>query len=470
MEPPINAEAEAAVLGAILANNRAMDLCIGLEAHHFAYTANQEIFRACQRRISLGRKVDAVTLKGVFENSQLFVGQEHGASGYLAHLLASLVGIDTAGDYARAVIDCYQRRRLIKIAQEINDRAYYATNPQDEMDASAIGAWAQSELDDVAADASTRQGVGLAAAVERAVSQSEAAQRGERTAIGLMTGIASLDEMWGGLHAGSLDILGARSKTGKTSFALQIARHVASEGAFVGIISLEMPARDVGLFNLASLSGVGADNIRRGRYNTDQAGRILQAQRELAILPIEICDQPRLTLADGVSFLRGLKRKRNLRLAIVDHRNLFGRDAGVERTPRLDWYGEVTQRLKNTAKMLNIAVLLLVQINRGVESRDDPRPRVADLEYGGEQDADNVVLLYRPELHFAAVPPKRFNETEEHYANALARQYEERQKLRGTGEVILAKRRFGPEGICHLNFVGHTMTWVDPAADQPELI
>lgn len=468
---PANVEAEQALLGAILCNNKALDYCVGLEPHHFSINVHGEIFRACRRRIEMGRVVDAIVLKTAFEHTGLLT--DHGGVAYLVHLIGCNLGILTVGDYSRVVKDCWLRCKVIDLAAQASARAY-GEDPDD--DGSTTAAWLEDQMDLAQSDAGTSERTSLRQAVDQAVSQSERAMRGDASALGLSTGIDALDRMWGGLYAGSLDIVGARPKTGKSALALQIARFTAErcrdeQDGCVGILSLEMSAADLGLVSLASMTGISADDIRGGRYGTEAASLILKARNHLASLPIEIIDRPRITLPDAMSELRALKRKKGLRLAIIDHRNLFGRDEEAKRLSKLDWYAEITQRLKAGAKQLNIPILCLVQINRGVEIRDDPRPRMSDLEYAGEQDADNVLLLYRPELHFSAPPPQKLNQSEESHANILARFHEQRRKLKGVGEIIFAKRRFGAEGICTLSFHGPTTTWgelSDDAGPEPD--
>jgi replicative DNA helicase len=411
-------------------------------------------------------------LKGALEHTGVL--DDAGGVPYLLRLASAMVGLLGVAEYARAIIDAAVRRQLIDVAETLRERAYRtAFDDGSVADAASVLTWGSAELDRVAATASDVAGTTLASAVQSAISQSEAAQRGSAGAVGLSTGLPSLDQLWGGLYPGSLDIIGARPKTGKTALALQIARSVAgeivnrSEKGCVAILSLEMPAADLGLVNLAAMTDISADAIRRGSYGTQQAEMMIQAQRALSVLPIEINDSPRMSLADGTGWLRAVKRTKGARLAIVDHRNLFGRDERTSGMGKLDFYQEISQSLKATAKALSMPILLLVQIGRGVEGRDDPRPRMSDLEYAGEQDADNIVLLYRPELHAGGAPDKRPTESAEAHANRVSAYWQHRREITGRAQAIFAKRRFGPEGICELRFDGPTLTFSGlPIADD----
>ena len=151
-------------------------------------------------------------------------------------------------------------------------------------------------------------------------------------------------------------------------------------------------------------------------------------------------------------------RRRGAKVFIIDHRNKIKKDEKLDRLSKLDWYGHITDRLKDTAKQLGVSIILLVQLRRDVEQREDRRPRVSDLEYAGEQDADNVLLLHRPELD-GERPPQQGRVSGEAYANQLSVWYQERAKLKGVCDAIFAKRRFGVPGIIRLRFDGPSLSF-----------
>lgn len=461
-EPPANLQAEHALLGALLANNKTLDFCGGLLPEHFADPLHALIFQMCQRRIEAGRTVDAITLRGALENTGAL--DDVGGTAYLTGLLTAMVTITGAGDYARVIRDAYVRRKLMDAGEQLIERAYAV--PTTDEDATAIAAWGMDAIERATAAGGGMQAATMESAVADALRQSEAAQQGKAGATGLMTGIPTLDDMWNGLYPGSLDILSARPRGGKTSLAMQIARHVAGQGQPVGVFSLEMPARDLGLVNLASMTGISADDIRRGRYDSKQAHALILAERDLARLPIHIIDQADITLSSAIGEMRTWKRKRGVRLVIADHRNLFGRDEEFRRGSTLDWYAHVTRRLKQAAKMLDLPILCLIQIGRASEGRDDPRPRISDIEYGGEQDADTIALLHRPALTMAEFPTKRPTQSAEDYSNKQSIWYAQRAELQDVAEVIFAKRRFGPTGVVRLKFTGKTTTFSDWPMDE----
>lgn len=444
-EPPANLRAEASLLGSILCDNRALDQCIGLSADAFFDPLNGAIFDACKRRIEMGREVDPVIL------SNAMIADP----GYLVGLASQMVSTRYVSEYANAIRDCALRRREIDIAKALTEGAYTA-------EGSASLTAAMRALEEAGAAHGLGGATSMADAVEAALTQSDAAYRGDARARGLNTGITSLDQALGGLHDGSLNIIGARSGEGKSSMALQIARHVATEGSGmtpVAIFSMEMSSEDIGLVNLASTTGISADNIRLGRYDLHMANDLLEARVKLFHLPIHIVDTPALPLGEAITILRSLKRRHGIRLAIFDHRDLFGRDPGHERDVEVPWYRHVTATLKAAAKTVGIPFILLVQLNRDIERREDKRPRKSDLYGAGEQDADNIILLYRPELHMGD-GPRRGPESEAIYADRLSRWEQERENCRGRCDAFLVKRRFGPPGMVSLRFDGPSLTFL----------
>ena len=456
--PPSNPQAEQALLGAILCNNRAYDLCAGLTAEHFADPVHAAIFDAARRRIEAGRKVDAVTLKGVFENTGVL--DDAGGVGYLVQLITAMVAIDNAGDYARAIIDCALKRDMIIIGESLVNRAFGDWRANS---AAEIGADALSALDEAMGRAGTWGTISMADAVDAALRQSESAHRGDRNALGLTTGIAPVDAQLGGLYPGELTIIGARSGEGKTAFALQALRHIAGQfrdesRGCAALWSMEVPAASIATVNLAALTGIPADIIRSGGYGRQQADELASAGKALHFLPLPILDG-HTTLTQAIADMRKLRRTKGLRIAVLDHRDLFGREEERERMQDLAWMAHVTRTLKRAAKAIGIPIVLLVQLSRDIERREDKRPRKSDLMYAGEADADNIVLLYRKELHMGGTPEKQRGESEEQYGHRKWRHYQDCEAAKGKATAYFVKRRFGPPGAVELAFDGTRMTF-----------
>jgi replicative DNA helicase len=382
-EPPSNANAEWGVLGSLLVNNKTLDKCIGLEPEHFYWPEHGMLFDCIRKRIEAGRPTDAVSIK---DNATLILEGKGGIE-YLIQIVSCLVSPIMAGEYAHLIRDCALRRSTIEIAQAAIDAAY-GDDPGLAISTTAIAA-----LEQATARYSLNKPLTMGSAVAQAVARAEAAKRGDNQALPLMSGIRPLDGMWRGIHAGTLDIIGGRAGSGKTALARQIARHVSLTYGPVAFFSLEMPGEHIGLADLSSVSDISADTIRLGQFNNKEAEAMLLAQRHLDRLPIHIMDTPAISIEQAISRLRGMKNLLGIRLAIVDHRDLFGRDANDR--DDLGWYRSITQLLKVSAKSLNIPIILLVQLSRDIERRQDKTPKMSDLMYSGEADADTIILLHR---------------------------------------------------------------------------
>jgi replicative DNA helicase len=458
-QPPSNPEAEAALLGGLLANNRAHDHCGLLQPEHFADPVNSRVFEACRTLIQAGKKADAVTLRQVFEHSGVL--DEVGGAAYLAQLLASMVGIDTVGPYAEVIRDCWVRRQVILVGEETVNSAFGGSD----LDGEAVITEAVSRLMDLSPAHEGAQD--WAGAVKAAVDASDAAYRDGATQ-GLMSGITPLDDMWRGMWAGALDIIGARSGHGKTAAGCQIAEHNARQflkagsGETVLIFSLEMTRQDLATRMLASATGIPSDDIRAGKLGDARANAMRLAQADLRALPLKVEDRTGMSLAELAIAARVAKRRRKCRLIVIDHLHKIRPDKAQMRLPRTEQVQAITWGLKELAKSLEIPILLLAQLSRQTERREGPdsaRPKVSDLRYAGEDDADNILLLWRPELYLpanAALPsarltPEKYEETR---ASLEAAHAKKQADLAGRAEVIFAKRRYGEQGAVMLHFDG----------------
>lgn len=458
--PPSNLQAEQALLGAILANNKAMDRCNGLEPHHFADPINGRIFQECRKRWQAGQLVDGVTLKGAFEHSGVL--SEVGGMAYLAQLLASMVGIINAGEYAAAVRDCWVRRQVIEIGEQAVNGAF-GSDP--DVDGEGVISEVVGALMELAEDAFVDGETAWSVAVDEATDDADRAHT-TGTSEGLMTGLGSLDDLWGGLWPGALDMIAGRTGHGKTALAMQIVENIArqflaggSTEKTVHIVSLEMTRKDLAIRMLASHTGIPSDDIRQGKLNDTRTLALMHARADLRALPLSIDDRPGMTLTELAIGARIAVRRKGARLVIIDNRDLIKPDKAMSRLSKTEQAQAMTFTLKALAKSLNIPILLLVQTSRQGERREGPdaqRPRIGDLAHGSEQDADNIVMIWRPELYFPAQPPAApasYN-SEEKQAAYRAAWFKKYDEAKGIAELILAKRRYGSVGSVKLNFDG----------------
>jgi replicative DNA helicase len=462
--PPVNVEAEQALLAAILANNKAYEKVADfLHAEHFADPAHGRIFAACGKLIDRGQIANAVTLKNVFESDGDL--EDVGGHQYLADLQAAHVTIINVEHYARAIHDLHLRRELIDLGEGIVNDAYEVdldSSAQDQIEAAEQQLFTLSETGQSEGDFKSFHN-----ALVTAIEQAEAAHRREGQLAGVATGLIDLDEMLGGLHKSDLVVLAGRPGMGKTAFATNIGFNAAKRynesqgesGAVVGFFALEMSAEQLATRILSEQSDVASEKIRRGKLSAEEFEGVVQASNELSTLPFFIDDTPAISVGQVRTRARRLKRRQDLGLLIVDYIQLMRPTAGRNPESRVQEISEITRGLKIIAKELNIPVLALSQLSRAVEQREDKRPQLADLRESGtiEQDADVVMFVFREQYYLEkGEPTQRADESDDKFHERHQRWQDRMERVYGTAEAIIAKQRHGPTGKVRLSFEGAT--------------
>jgi replicative DNA helicase len=264
---------------------------------------------------------------------------------------------------------------------------------------------------------------------------------------GLETGLIDFDDLTGGLHDSELMILAARPSMGKTALALNIAEHVAIDGAQkpVLIVSLEMSALELGDRLLCSRARVNSHRLRNGQLSAEDSRRLVQTAADVSRAGLFIDDSPSRNMTEIAATARRLKRQEELALVVIDYLQLIEPDN--PRDPRQEQVARISRRLKGLARELCIPVLCLAQLNRQVEATRDNRPQLSHLRESGaiEQDADVVVFVHREE----------FYQTSE----------EDRARVKGQADLMIRKQRNGPTGDIKLTWL-HEFTrfenWQQP--------
>ena len=436
--PPANVAAEAALLGALLHQNRGREKCLALRPEHFADPEYGQIYARITERIDEGRLVTAVSLKSEFSDA------------VLAGLLSSMVSIIAIPEYADTIRDCADRRELIEIGEGLVTQAFNGGAPGD------LAAGAVNRIDAIAAGSLDSRSMTLNAALDDAIhAMEEARLRGGPA--GLSTGFRSIDERIGGLEAATLTVIAGRPGMGKSALGWLIALHAARSGVGVLAISLEMSARELGRRALAAASGVPLAAMKYGRVTAEQASRIVVARREMNDLSLSIEDSSGLTAVAISARARAAKRKA-LGLVLVDHLHIVAPDAADARQGATWAVGRISGAMKRIAKDCGVPVLLLAQLNRGVEGREDKRPGLADLRQAGdiEQDADAVGFVYRPEYYLGQKPERRSGEAAPLYDARCGAWQDMKDQSAGKAELIWGKIRDGETGTDHLRFDGPT--------------
>ena len=473
--PPANIQAEQALLGALLANNKAYERVSDfLAPEHFADPIHGRIYQSIARRCEAGQIADPVMLRAEFEHNGVL--DEVGGSAYLAQLLNAMVGIINAGDYGRAIYDSWVRRQLIDIGEEVVNRAF---GQEPELDGVAQIEAAEQRLFDLAgAGGAEGKMITFERALTQAIDMAAAAHSNQGAVSGLDTGLRDLNKKMGGLHPSDLVILAGRPGMGKTALATKIAfgaakallanARVDNPNAMakqvVAIFSLEMSAEQLATRLLAEEVRVSGDRIRRGEISARDFDQFVKVSREIRELPLMIDDTAAITLSALRTRCRRLKRTHGLGLVVVDYLQLMRPAAGSKPEIRVLEISQSTQGLKAIAKELAVPVLALSQLSRAVESREDKRPQLADLRESGtiEQDADVVMFVYRDEYYMQQREPKIIAfENEQKFHDAHEKWQADMSAVYNKAELILAKQRHGPTGKIDLFFEGEFTRFAD---------
>jgi len=477
--PPHNFEAEMALLGAILVNNRAFERVQEfLLPEHFADPAHGRVYEACAHLIERGQIADPVTLKNYFKNDEDL--KEIGGQGYIAELANSVITIQNALDLGREVYDCFLRRELIDIGDQVVNGAY-----EYDIDTPAPRQIERAEemLFQLAEQGSTETGFrDFKSAVTGAIDMAAAAYKRDGELVGVPTGFTDIDKMLGGLHESDLIIIAGRPSMGKTAFATNIAYNAAAskktvegpdgteieEAESVAFFSLEMSAEQLATRILSEQAHVRSDSIRRGDVREEEYNRVFAVAQALHSLKLFIDDTPALTISQIRTRSRRLKRQHGLSLIIVDYLQLINPPANSRSDNRVQEVSQITRGLKALAKELSVPVIALSQLSRAVEQREDKRPQLSDLRESGsiEQDADVVSFIYREEYYRERErPTPRDNEKQETYLEREQRFNDLLEAARNKAEVIIAKQRHGPIGTVTLQFNGDFTQFSNLQAD-----
>ncbi len=465
---PHNVEAEAALLGALMIDNRlAEDIQIRLRPEHFFEPLHARIYDQILRLLDKNMIASPVTLRPLFEADEQM--KELGGPAYLAQLTgsgsATVIG---ARDFADQIYDLALLRALVGVGREMVEQAL---DTSDDVDPKGQIEQAEAALYRVAEEGGGEGSVkSFAAATRMAVQMAEKALNSGGGLSGLTTGLETVNAKTGGLHGSDLVILAGRPGMGKTALATNIAFNTARRwlqdeedgidpakraGAGVAFFSLEMSADQLATRVLAENSGISSEALRMGKISQHDFRNLARAAAELETLPLYIDDTPGLTIAALRTRARRMKRQKGIGLVIVDYLQLLQGTGRGGNDNRVQEISEISRGLKTLAKELSVPVLALSQLSRAVEQREDKRPQLSDLRESGsiEQDADMVWFVYREEYYVAAREPKRPMEGDDSKVWEAHEEWQrDMQRVYQMAEMIVAKQRHGATGKVKLKF------------------
>jgi replicative DNA helicase len=457
--PPHDLDAEAAVLSAVLLEREALDKVLeGLKPEYFYAEAHRRVYEAALELSTKGVPVDIVSVAGALRDHERLA--QVGGSAYLAQLVDTVPSVAHVETYARRVREKWRIRQLISTCQRVAAEGY-----GDIGEVQAFVDGAEQSIYEIARTPESTSVQRIEPIIRAVFEQiTELARRGERIT-GVPTGFERLDGKTAGLHDGELTIVAARPGMGKTSFVLNVAVNIASPKAIahagpesglddlgageareepglgVAVFSLEMPREQLASRMVCAEGRVEVGKMRQGFLQDKDWNNLTQAASFLYRLPIWIDDTPSLNVLELRAKVRRLQAEfnragvdggaaRRIGLVVVDYLQLM---SGSEYTSsREQEISEISRGLKRLAKELRVPVIALSQLNRAVETRGskDKRPQLSDLRESGaiEQDADNIIFIYRDDY------------------------YEAESEQRGIAELIVAKQRNGPTGKVKVRF------------------
>lgn len=442
---PSSIEAEQAVLGAILVEpeciNRILEL---VRPDYFFNEQNREIFAAVHSLYRTGTPIDLVTVLNELVGVGLFA-EDYGKQ-YLFSLAQAVPSLSNIEAYARILREKYELRALILAARSIISDACDDANS-----VTSVLDRAEQRIYEIANTRST-QGLVPLQEVMMTAYENLVLKSGEDTReqfVGTPTGISELDRTISGLNKTDLIILAARPGMGKTSFALNIARNVATSAKRkVAFFSLEMTREQLALRLLSSESGISGHKLRDGVVSDDEWFSIAHAANQLHNVPIFLDEAGNITVTEMKAKLR---REGDVGLVIIDYLQLMSTGGSTNRVQEVS---DITRQLKIMAKELNVPVICLSQLNRSAESRQGHKPMMADLRDSGsiEQDADIVLFLYRPGYYAESDDGKGGKPPEEVNQNVAV--------------CIVAKNRHGETGDIPLHWSGETTRFTSLATNS----
>ena len=468
---PQNLDAEAALLGAMMLDNRlAEDIQLKLKPEHFFEPLHARLYEQILRLIDKGMLANPVTLRPLFEADTAL--KELGGPAYLNAMTEQTAGLIAARDFAQQIYDLALLRALVTVGRDMVESA---TDTSEEVDPQKKIQDAEMSLYTVAEQGEATGNVrDFKWSATQAVEMASRALKSGGHLSGLTTGLDGINSKTGGLHRSDLVILAGRPAMGKTALATNIAFSCAerfmkdrdtgdagdSPGTAVGFFSLEMSADQLATRILAEQAGISSEDLRMGRISQEQFRGLTRAAARLETLPLMIDDTPGLTIAALRSRARRMKRQHGVGLIVIDYLQLLQGTSRKSAENRVQEISEITRGLKTLAKELNVPVLALSQLSRQVEQREDKRPQLSDLRESGtiEQDADIVMFVYREEYYHAGKKPEDGSEK-------FAQWLEKAEAIRGHAEVIVAKQRHGATGIVPLYFEAEVTRFKDRAPE-----
>ncbi len=423
--PPHSSDAEQAVLGSILKDREAFLKIQGMiQPEDFYDPAHSLIFKSIISLFSKNSPIDIVTVPEELRTMDLL--DKVGGTEYIMYLSETTTATVNIIYYADIIIDRSLQRKIIKVGNNILGLDYNSQIPAEELLDQA-----ETLVMDISEGIKPMNFIPIRDVVSEVFTKIEQCQSAETIETGVMTGYRDLDEITNGFQKSDLIILAARPSVGKTSLAMNFAVNIALKSAPVALFSLEMSKVQIVERVLASHTEINLQKFRNPKLLNDKdQERIVSSVNVLYETPIFIDDSPDVSVLDVRSKARRLQAEHKDFIILIDYLQLMHSQERVEN--RVQEISKITRQMKNLARELRIPIILLSQLSRDIERRQDKKPMLSDLRESGsiEQDADLVMFLHR---------------------NTSPNEEDENNEMPEV-KLIIAKHRNGPTGIVNLLF------------------
>ncbi len=429
--PPQATELEEVVLGALMLEKDAyVAVCEFLRPECFYKDAHQTIYQSITELSMKQEPVDLLTVSQQLRRMGKL--DEVGGQAYISELTAKVASAANVQYHAQIIVQKYLSRELIRISSDIQTKAYDEKQDVDELMQDAEG-----QLFEITQRNLKKEVTHIQPIINKALNLIEIAGNKADGYTGVPSGFTNLDTITSGWQPSDLIIIAARPAMGKTAFVLSMAKNIAVDFENpVAIFSLEMSNLQLVNRLIVNISEVEGDKIKKGKLAPFEWEQLRNRVAQLQNAPIFIDDTPSLSVFELRTKARRLVKEFNIKCLIIDYLQLMNA-SGMSYGSREQEVSIISRSLKGLAKELDIPVIALSQLNRGVEGRtgNDKRPQLSDLRESGaiEQDADMVLFIHRPEY---------YKITQDENGNSLL----------GIAEIIIAKHRNGSTGDVRLRF------------------
>ena len=426
--PPHNLEAEQSILGGLMVDPYAWDQVSSvISEDDFYKIAHRKIYNAIAELYAKSQPVDIITVSNLLTDKKDL--EAIGGPSYLAEVMNATPTAAHIETYAKIVHEKALLRTLIHMSGEIVEKSYSESYDNVEAFLDEV----EGKIFSITEKKKTQGLVGAAELIKDSMNRLTELFERKSEFTGVSSGFKALDKMTSGFSPGEITIIAARPSMGKTAFSLNIAQHVIlREKKSLAYFSVEMGKEQLMMRMLASEARINLSDLRVGALNDNAWPRLIDRASKMAEARLFIDDTSGISPFEIRAKCRRLKAQHGLDMIMIDYLQLMDLKQKVESRERA--VSEISKTLKAIAKELQVPVIALAQLNRGVEGRSDRRPMLSDLRESGsiEQDADVIMMLFREDYYDRDNP-----------------------EVKGVSEVIIGKQRNGPTGTVKLRWESH---------------